>query len=198
VRPTFTARRLLLFLLINAAFIAFLSLWNRQLHRESVQLAVAKSKQMLDMPAEVAGYPAGYALDTAAVRAVAQADMTLAALLADRSTEFVGAVRLSAGEARYWQDQGCDQLNCAIVTYYNYTDGGTIEAIVDLDRDRVIAQWQDADARPGGSSEVLPKAMRIAAADAQVRAILGDDIGAMDPAMIPMSGWLADNACREE
>lgn len=198
MRLSFTPQRILRFVLINAVFIAFLGLWNNQLHRESVQLAVAKSKQMLDMPAEVAGYPAGYALDTAAVRAVAQADTTLAALLADRSTEFVGAVRLSAGEARYWQDQGCDKLNCAIVTYYNYTDGGTIEAIVDLDSDRVIAQWQDADARPGGSSEVLPKAMRIAAADAQVRAILGDDIGAMDPAMIPMSGWLADNACREE
>ncbi len=153
---------------------------------------------MLDMPAEVAGYPTGYTLDTADVRAVAQADATLAATLAGRDTEFLGAVRLSAGEARYWQDQGCDQLNCAIVTYYNYSDGGTIEAVVNLDSDRVIAQWQDAEAHPGGTSEVLPKAMRIAAADAQVRAILGDDIGAMDPAMIPMSGWLADDACREE
>ena len=66
VRLSFTPQRILRFVLINAAFIAFLSLWNGQLHRESVQLAVAKSQQMLDMPAELAGYPSGYALDTAA------------------------------------------------------------------------------------------------------------------------------------
>ena len=56
VRLSFTPQRVLRFVLLNAVFIAFLALWNGQLHRESVQLAVAKSKQMLDMPAELAGY----------------------------------------------------------------------------------------------------------------------------------------------
>ncbi len=198
VRLSFTPQRILRFVLINAAFIAFLSLWNGQLHRESVQLAVAKSQQMLDMPAELAGYPSGYALDTAAARDLALADADFAATLAGRETEFLSAVRLSSGEARYWQDQGCARLNCAYLTFYNYSDGGTIEAVINLDTERVVAQWTNVEARPGGSSEVLPKAMRIAATDAQVRAILGDDLGAMEPAMIPMSGWLADDACREE
>ena len=49
VRLSFTPQRILRFVLINAAFIAFLSLWNGQLHRESVQLAVAKSQQIIDM-----------------------------------------------------------------------------------------------------------------------------------------------------
>ena len=66
MRLSFTPQRILRFVLLNAVFIAFLALWNGQLHRESVQLAVAKSKQMLDMPAELAGYPSGYALNTAA------------------------------------------------------------------------------------------------------------------------------------
>ncbi len=54
MRQSFTTRRILLFILINVTFIVGLSLWNRQRHHESVQLAVAKSKQMLDMPAEAA------------------------------------------------------------------------------------------------------------------------------------------------
>ena len=198
VRLSFTPQRVLRFVLLNAVFIAFLALWNGQLHHESVQLAVAKSKQMLDMPAELAGYPSGYALDTAAARDLALADPTFATTLAGRKTEFLSAVRLSAGEARYWQDQGCDRLNCAYLTFYNYSDGGTIEAVINLDRAQVVGQWTNAVARPGGSSEVLPKAMRIAAADTQVQAVLGDDLGAMDPAMIPMSGWLVDDACRQE
>jgi len=198
VRLSFTTQRLFRFALVNLTFIAFLVLWNRQEHGASVQLAVAKSRQMLDMPAALAGYPSGYALDTAQVAEWVLADANLAAALAGKETEFVSAARLSPGEARYWQDQGCDGLNCAHVVLYNYTDGGTVEAVVALDRRQVVAQWANATARPGGSSAVLPKAVRIAAADAQVRAILGDAIGDMEPAMIPMSGWLADNACREE
>jgi hypothetical protein len=107
VKLSFTPQRILRFVLINAVFIAFLTLWNGQLHRESVQLAVAKSKQMLDMPAELAGYPSGYALDTAAARDLALADEP-------SPLRWPGARRSScrpsasaAGEARYWQDQGC-------------------------------------------------------------------------------------------
>lgn len=178
--------------------IALVVLWNRQEQRSNVLVAVAKGKQMLDMPAALAGYPAGYALDTSHVRDLALADPALAATLAGKETEFLSAVLMPAGEARYWQDQGCGQLNCAYVTLYNYTDEGTVEAVVNLDREQVVGQWTNAEARPGGSVQVLPKAMAIAAADAQVRAILGEDIGLMDPAMIPMSGWLMDDACRED
>ena len=164
----------------------------------SVAVAVAKGKQMLDMPAEQAGYPSGYALDTSRVEQLALADSSLSAALTAKETEFLSAVRLTAGEARYWQDAGCGRLNCAWVTFYNYTDGGTVEAVVNLDNGLVISHWANTEARPGGTSEVLSKAMRIASADVQVRSILGDDIGLMEPAMIPMSGWLVDDDCRED
>ena len=192
------SRRLALFGLINAAFILLLVLWNRHEHLGAVAVAVAKSKQLLDMPAALAGYPPGYALDYGRAEALALADPGLRAALAGKKTEFLSAVRLSAGEARYWQDQGCARLNCAWVAFYNYSDAGTIEAVVNLDDGAVAGYWANADARPGGSSEVLARAVGIAAADSQVRAILGDDLGVMDPAMIPMSGWLVDSACRED
>lgn len=173
-------------------------LWTRAQQQAGVQLAVAKGKQLLDMPAAIAGYSPDYLLDTAAVEQLALADPGVGAALAGKRVEFLSAVPLSAGESRYWQDEGCDQLNCAYVTFYNYTDNGTIEAVVNLDRNEVLGQWANAAARPGGSAEILDKAMAVAAADPQVRAILGEDIGAVDPAMIPMSGWLGDDACRNE
>ena len=191
-------RRIIQLLVVNLFVIGLVLIWNRGRAQESVNLAVAKSKAMLDMPAAIAGYPAGYVLDVAAVERSTMASSELQATLAGKDTEFVSAVRLTAGEARYWQDQGCDRLNCAYVTLYDYTDQGTIEAIVNVNSGEVIGHWANATARPGGSSEILPKAMDIAAADPQVQAILGADIGAVDPAMIPMSGWLVDDACREE
>ncbi len=173
-------------------------LWTRAQQQAGVQLAVAKGKQLLDMPAAIAGYSPDYLLDTAAVEQLALADPGVGAALAGKRVEFLSAVPLSAGESRYWQDEGCDQLNCAYVTFYNYTDNGTIEAVVNLDRNEVLGQWTNVAARPGGSAEILDKAMAVAAADPQVRAILGEDIGAVDPHMIPMSGWLGDDACRNE
>jgi hypothetical protein len=166
--------------IVNTAVIALVLLWNRSQHQASVQLAIAKGRQMFSLPAELAGYPAGYALDVG------------------RIEQFLSAVPLSAGEARYWQAQGCGSLNCAYVTLYNYTDKGTFEAVVNLDTEEVIGHWANAEARPGGSSAVLPKALAIAVADAQVRAILGDDIGAVDPLMIAMGAWLSNDDCRDE
>nr|HMT22548.1 hypothetical protein [Promineifilum sp.] len=191
-------RRIVILLFVNAAIIALVILWNRQQRQAGVQLAIAKSKQLLDMPAAEAGYPPGYLLDVDAIESLVRADAGISAALAGKKTDFLAAVPLSAGEARYWQDQGCDRLNCAFVTFYDYTTEGTIEAIVNLDRDEVIAHWTNDAARPGGSSRILSKAVTIAAADPQVRSILGDDIGVVDPAMIPMSGWLGDDACRED
>ena len=198
VRPSNYHRRIAQLLIVNLIVIGLVVLWNRGQAQESVQLAVAKSQAFLDMPAAVAGYPAGYVLDVAAIEQMALSDKTLQATIAGKDTEFVSAVRLTAGEARYWQDQGCDRLNCAFVTLYDYSEQGTIEAIVNVDSGQVIGHWTNAAARPGGTSQILPKAVDIAAADPQVRAILGADIGAADPTMIPMSGWLMDNACREE
>ncbi len=178
--------------------IALVVIWNRSQQQDSIQLAIAKGKQLIDMPAEVAGYPAGYVLDQGRLEQAALADAGLSAALAGKDVDFLSAVPLSAGEARYWQDAGCRGLDCAFVTFYNYTDGGTVEAVVNLDNNEVVGHWANLGARPGGSSEVLPKAVAIAVADPQVRAILGEDIGYVDPHMLPMSGWLGDDACRDD
>ncbi len=198
VRPQSNTRRVIQLIIVNAVVIALVLAWNHNQKQESISLAVAKGKHLLDMPAAVAAYPPGYLLDVGAIERVALSDPALGETLAGKKTEFLSAVRLSAGEARYWQDVGCGRLNCAYVTFYDYTDEGTVEAVVNLDNDEVVAHWTNANARPGGSSEVLPKVMAIVAADAQVRSILGEDIGAVDPLMIPMSGWLADDACRDD
>ncbi len=157
-----------------------------------VAVAIAKSKQMLDMNlmAEIPFTPE-------MIQEATLANPAMAALLADKKTEFVNAVPLSLGEARPWQDVGCGHLNCAHVAYYNYTDGGVINSIVNLETNEVVGGWLDTAARPAGSTHVMDKALAIAAADTEVQTILGD-IGAADPAMVPMSGWLADNACREQ
>jgi hypothetical protein len=198
VRPQTNTRRILQLAIVNAVVIGLVLLWNRNQQQDSIQLAIAKGKQLLDMPAAIAAYPPGYLLDSAQIKSTALSDPAMRATLEGKDAEFLSAVPLSAGEARYWQDAGCAGMNCAYVTFYNYTDDGTIEAIVNLDRDEVVGHWSNTAARPGGSSEVLPKVIEIAAADPQVRSILGEDIGAVDPLMIPMSGWLADDACRNE
>lgn len=198
MKPQTNSNRILKLLIVNVIVIALVLVWNRNQEQGSISLAIAKGKQLLDMPAAVAGYPPAYLLDTASIEQVAQADPAFQAALAGKDTVFHSAVPLTAGEARYWQDLGCEGMNCAFVTFYDYTDEGTIEGIINLDNDEVVAQWVNTAARPGGSSAILPRVVAIAAGDPQVRAILGEDIGAIDPLMIPMSGWLGDNACRQD
>lgn len=198
MKPQTNSNRILKLLIVNIIVIALVLVWNRNQEQGSISLAIAKGKQLLDMPAAVAGYPPAYLLDTASIEQVTLGDPAFQAALAGKDTVFHSAVPLTAGEARYWQDLGCEGMNCAFVTFYDYTDEGTIEGIVNLDNDEVVAQWVNTAARPGGSSEILPRVVAIAANDPQVRAILGEDIGAIDPLMIPMSGWLGDNACRQD
>lgn len=185
-------RRVAWLILVNLVLLAGALVWRAQTRQANVQLAVAKSKQMLDMTSMSAP-----ALDAEAVADLALDDVLLADMVAGKDVEFVSAVRMTPGEARYWQDQGCTGSNCAHVTLYDYAEQGTVEAIVNLETAVVIGRWTNANARPAGSTHILDKAMDIAAADAQVQSILGS-IGAADPAMVPMSGWLMDDACREE
>ena len=160
--------------------------------QSGVAVAIAKTKHMLDMNlmAEIPFSPE-------IMQAATLANPAMAALLADKEVEFVNAMPLSLGEARPWQDAGCGHNTCAHVTYYNYTDGGVINSVVNLATNEVVGGWLDSAARPAGSTYIMDKALAIAAADSEVQTILGD-IGAADPAMVPMSGWLADNACREQ
>ena len=178
---------------INIALLAASLVWYLAAPAASgVAVAVAKSKQMMDM-----NLMAELSFNVDTLQAVTLANPALADLLADKAYQFVNAVPLSRGEARPWQAAGCEQATCAHVTYYNYSDGGTINSIVNLQTGAVVGGWSDTAARPGGSTHILDKAVAIAAAAAEVQSVLGD-IGAVDPAMVPMSGWLADDACRDD
>lgn len=184
-------------LIVNVLLLSFALIWNHQRQSASVAVAVAKAKQMMDMPATMMSLPAEYLLDVNVVQTIAASDGAFAAELAQSDYTFLSAAALSEGEARYWQADGCSRGDCAHAVYYDYSAGGVLEAVVDLDARRVVASWHNTAARPGGSSEVMPVAMAIAGDDPQVQAVLGD-IGAADPAMIPMSGWLADDACAQD
>ncbi|MFN2135346.1 MAG: hypothetical protein ACK2UK_05290, partial [Candidatus Promineifilaceae bacterium] len=185
-------KKIAVLIVINILLLTAILFLNRKDSAGSVAVAVAKGKQMLDM--NMASAPA---LDTAFTRKLAYEDLAMSLGVSKENLEFVNAVLLSPGEARYWQEAGCSGSNCAHVTFYNHVAGGTAEAIVDIQNEQVAAWWTDTYARPGGSTWVLPRAMEIAAADTQVSEILGD-IGDADPAMVPMSGWLADSACRDQ
>lgn len=179
-----------LLLLINV-------IWSLARDRQSVSLAVAKGANMLAMPAAAINLAPDYLVDQGEIQQIVLTDPSAKAILSGDRYDFVTAIHLTPGEARYWQDEGCGRSNCAQATFYDYTSSQTVQAVVNLDTRRVVSQWANDNARPIGSSQLLPKAMAIASADPQVRAILGD-IGAADPAMIPMSGWLADNDCRDD
>ena len=192
VRFNHRQRNILKIIAINLGLLGLALIWDSNNDRGNVAIAVAKSKQMLDM-----NMMAAPALDALTVKQIALSDPDLAAAFGDSELEFINAVRLSYGESRYWQDEGCSGANCAQVTFYDYVQGGTIEAVMNLERAEVIGYWANKEARPAGSIHILPKVLAIAAQDEQVRSILGD-IGDADPAMVPMSGWLMDDACSEE
>lgn len=84
--------------------------------------------------------------------------------------------------------------NCSHVRFYNLTDGGTIEAIVDLATGTFVDQWQDLTARPNPTAYIVDDVVDIVAKDPDVKAMLGD-VRKAQVAMIPMSTWLSDNEC---
>jgi hypothetical protein len=157
----------------------------------TVQIAVAKGQQMLEM---ISG--SGVPLNATAVQQSLSTHNRTADLLVAKDALFVDALPMSRGEARQWADD-CGHLDCAYVTYFNPRDGGTINSILNLQTNELVDLWQEMESRPPGSTHVLGMAMDIAAASPEVRSVLGD-IGDVDPAMIPMSAWLADSPCREE
>ena len=175
-----------LFLLLAALF------WYDSGRRGQLHIAVAKGQQLF----ATASTPS-LALDYAAVQAIAAADARLATLLSGKDTDFVNAIPLSAGETTPWRAAGCQEYNCIQVVFYDYREGGTVNAIVDTGTAQVIDRWLETAARPAGSPFIVAKAVAIAAAEPRVQAVLGD-ISAGDPFMIPMAGWLADNDCRRD
>ncbi|PID87170.1 MAG: hypothetical protein CSB13_00770 [Chloroflexi bacterium] len=185
-------RRILQLILICLSLL-LISFWaNGRLQQRNIATAVAKGKHIYDMTAL-----SKVELDQLDMQTAVLTDPEITALIADHDFGFLDAVALGAGEAAAWKNQGCGARNCAHIALYDYDAGGTINAILNTDNHRIIARWFDTNAFPSGSEFILPKAMEIAAADPTVRAILGD-LGDPEPAMIPMSAWLMDDACREE
>lgn len=184
--------RILYLILLNLTLFAALLLWNRQYPSRGVQLAFAKSKQMLDLNAYSAP-----SLNANQVQDLLHENRPLLAKLERDEVIFVNSILLSRGEAQVWQEGGCGTAVCAHVTYYDTQESATWEIILNLDTGKVVEEWVNEAARPAGSSFILQQALEIASADPQVTAVLGD-IGIVDPAMVPMSAWLADDACRDE
>jgi hypothetical protein len=172
---------------VITAVCLFLILWQyQQIQNGRIATAVAKNLQMLtmaDLPQRTLNADLVHSLSPA-----------LNSWQANEKLQFVQANRLAAGEA---QPYGCAPFACAHAIYYNFEAGGTRNAIIELSTGNIVAEWDDPIARPAGSPAILDTAVAIAAADPRVIAEVGD-IGAVDPVMIPMSGWLADNACRDE
>lgn len=191
----FPKRPLLRFLIgLNALLLILALNWQ---YRESsrIQEAVAKGQALISN--NFVG-PSGF--DPLVVRDILAKEAETAVLLTPGATSqisFLNAVPLGQGESRFWQDAGCGEQACAHATLFDYTQGEAIEAIVNLETESVLSQWRNTIAQPAGSIFAVPRALDIAAEDRQVRAILGD-IGAANPVMVPMSGWLLDDACRSE
>ena len=185
-------RRILLLTITCGLLLAGSFMWNQYRHESTVAVAVAKGKAMYDMTAM-----SQISLNQQDLQAAALADSGLMAMLGSDEFGFLDAVVLGAGEAARWQDAGCGRQNCVHISLYDYTQGGTVNAILNTANGRIVDRWSNPDARPGGSEFILPKALAIAAADPGVQNLLGD-IGQTDPAMIPMSAWLADDDCRDD
>lgn len=111
--------------------------------------------------------------------------------------KLVNAQPLTLAEARPWVELGCTPTNCAHLTYFDAATNHTLNKIVLLEANIVLAEWGDEAARPAGNSLVAEEAIAIAANDPAVTAVLGN-IGAGDPAMIPMSAWLVDDECQTD
>ncbi len=188
-----TRRRRLLgrFIVLNLVLLILSFVWYGQQNRQ-IQIAVAKSGQNFY----------AYTLPETAVnptwaRNVLLASPTLRDAISAKNLEFVNAVPLGDAEARAWADLGCGPAACIQATLYNHTDGGTVEAIIQQETAEILATWSDPYARPAGTPLIAERALDIAAADPEVQALLGN-INNQEQVMVPMSGWLVDDACRDQ
>lgn len=188
-----TRRRRLLgrLIILNVVLLILSFFWYGQQSRQ-IQVAVAKSGQ---------SFYAYTLLQTAVnptwARNVLLASPTLRDAISAKNLEFVNAVPLGDAEARAWANLGCGPAACIQATLYNHTDGGTVEAIILQETAEILATWSDPYARPAGTPLIAERALDIAAAAPEVQALLGN-IKNQEQVMVPMSGWLADNACRDQ
>ena len=160
--------------------------------QQTAPAAVSKGSKLLE---DTASWET--AVDQARARELALADEGVDSILSGKDFGFLFALPLTSMESQRLIDGGCDDGACARVSFYDYSDGGTVDAIVNLDTDQVVESTVHRDARPGASLQVVPRALAIAAADPRVTKVL-DDVRKAEPVMGPMSGWLMDDDCRED
>jgi hypothetical protein len=127
-------------------------------------------------------------------RDIALADERIQTILSD-DYGFLYAVPLGEGEVAAWADKGCSEGDCAQVTFYDYESGGTVEAIVGLVAEIVIAGWANAEALPGASRHILPRAWAVAASDSAVSKVI-PNVRTAEPVMVPMSTWMLEGVCQ--
>ncbi len=128
-------------------------------------------------------------------RTIALADERIQSILSD-DYGFLYAVPLGEGEVAAWGENGCRSGDCAQVTFYDYGAGGTVEAIVELTAEKVIAAWSNEQALPGASRHILPRAWAVASADPTVSAVI-PNVRTAEPVMVPMSTWMLEGVCQD-
>jgi hypothetical protein len=136
------------------------------------------------------------AVDQSRARDIALSSTSLAELLTSKDYGFLYANPLTTLQKREWRAHGCEKDECVQVTFYDYDDGGSIEATLNLTTGQLLDQWRDFSAKPGASPFIVPRALSIANDDPRVQDLIGN-IRESEPLMVPMSAWLADDQCQE-
>ena len=99
---------LLKLILLNLILLIGSLIWYWLQPPHSLQIALAKGSQLYTITQTIPGA----ALNAKQLTELALNDTVLANLLHGKEYDFLQAIPLSTGEARYWQDQGCSQYNC--------------------------------------------------------------------------------------
>lgn len=170
-------------------FVLGLLLWNQP--GPSIKVAVGKGGRLMDTMTALEGN-----VDQALIRDLVMEDSDVASQLSGNDVGYLYATALNTVAARTLQEHGCLTDGCFQASFYDYSVGGTFEGIVNVATGEVIDFWRSPATRPGASPFVIPRALAIAADDEQVTELLGD-IRSVEPMMVPMSTWLADDDCNE-
>ena len=92
--------------------------------------------------------------------------------MTNRSVDFLTSAPLSAQILR--EQENCTATSCRYATLYDYENGGTVEAIVDVANFEVLELWRNQNARPTASPYVLDKVVEIANTSEEVSAVFGN------------------------
>ena len=119
--------------------------------QQPAPVAISKGSRLLE---DTASWET--AVDQARARELALADEGVESILSGVDFGFLVALPLTSTESQSRFDSGCADSDadgaCARVSFYDYSGGGTVDAIVNLDTGQVVESTVHRDARPGASS----------------------------------------------